>query len=51
MLIQQMHVAHQAGVGVGAVLLALLMVGVAFVAYHFYRQRSKPFQFHYFKVS
>uniref|UniRef100_A0A3B3I825 Stabilin 2 n=1 Tax=Oryzias latipes TaxID=8090 RepID=A0A3B3I825_ORYLA len=49
MLIQQMHVAHQAGVGVGAVLLALLMVGVAFVAYHFYRQRSKPFQFHYFK--
>ncbi|XP_023808149.1 stabilin-2 isoform X2 [Oryzias latipes] len=46
---QEMHVAHQAGVGVGAVLLALLMVGVAFVAYHFYRQRSKPFQFHYFK--
>lgn len=47
----QMHAAHKAGMGVGVVLLAVLVVGVGFVGYHFYTHNTKPFRFHYFKVS
>lgn len=46
-----MKEAHQVGMGVGVVLLIVLVGGVTFVGYHFYRRNSKPFQFHYFKVS
>ncbi|XP_029282312.1 stabilin-2 [Cottoperca gobio] len=46
---QEMHAAHQAGMGVGVVLLVLLVVGVVFVGYHFYTHKTKHFQFHYFK--
>lgn len=45
-----MHVAHKAGMGVGLVLLIVLVGGVLFVGYHFYTHKTKPFQFHYFKV-
>ncbi|XP_027899534.1 stabilin-2 isoform X1 [Xiphophorus couchianus] len=45
----QMHSAHQAGMGVGVVLLILLVVGAIFVGCRFYHHSSKPFQFHYFK--
>uniref|UniRef100_A0A3P9Q2W9 Stabilin 2 n=1 Tax=Poecilia reticulata TaxID=8081 RepID=A0A3P9Q2W9_POERE len=48
-LAKQMHSAHQAGMGVGLVLLILLVVGAIFVGYRFYHHSSKPFQFHYFK--
>uniref|UniRef100_A0A3Q1H6M0 Uncharacterized protein n=1 Tax=Anabas testudineus TaxID=64144 RepID=A0A3Q1H6M0_ANATE len=41
---------HQAGMGVGVVLLVVLVVAVVFVGYHFYTHNTKPFQFHYFKV-
>uniref|UniRef100_A0A3B3XHF2 Stabilin 2 n=1 Tax=Poecilia mexicana TaxID=48701 RepID=A0A3B3XHF2_9TELE len=44
-----LHSAHQAGMGVGVVLLILLVVGAIFVGYRFYHHSSKPFQFHYFK--
>uniref|UniRef100_A0A8B9K9U2 Stabilin 2 n=1 Tax=Astyanax mexicanus TaxID=7994 RepID=A0A8B9K9U2_ASTMX len=40
---------HKAGMGVGVLLLIVLIIGAIFVAYHFYNQQSKPFQFHYFK--
>ncbi|KAM4711664.1 stabilin-2 [Anableps anableps] len=46
---QDMHAAHQAGMGVGVVLLVLLVVAAIFVGYRFYSHSSKPFQFHYFK--
>lgn len=46
---QVMHAAHQAGMGVGVVLLILLVVAAIFVGYRFYSHNSKPFQFHYFK--
>ncbi|XP_072234103.1 stabilin-2 [Leuresthes tenuis] len=45
----QMQVAHRAGMGVGVVLLIVLVTGIVFVGYHFYRRNTKPFQFHYFK--
>uniref|UniRef100_A0AAY5EEJ8 Stabilin 2 n=1 Tax=Electrophorus electricus TaxID=8005 RepID=A0AAY5EEJ8_ELEEL len=44
-----LHPAHKAGMGIGVLLLVILIVAGAFVAYHFYIQQSKPFQFHYFK--
>uniref|UniRef100_A0A4W4E033 Stabilin 2 n=1 Tax=Electrophorus electricus TaxID=8005 RepID=A0A4W4E033_ELEEL len=44
-----LHPAHKAGMGIGVLLLVILIVAGAFVAYHFYTQQSKPFQFHYFK--
>uniref|UniRef100_A0A3P8ZT82 Stabilin 2 n=1 Tax=Esox lucius TaxID=8010 RepID=A0A3P8ZT82_ESOLU len=40
-----------AGMGIGVVLLIILMAGAGFVGYHFYTHNTKPFQFHYFKVS
>uniref|UniRef100_M4A4Z0 Stabilin 2 n=1 Tax=Xiphophorus maculatus TaxID=8083 RepID=M4A4Z0_XIPMA len=43
------NLAHQAGMGVGVVLLILLVVGAIFVGCRFYHHSSKPFQFHYFK--
>ncbi|KAM6984714.1 stabilin-2 [Aplochiton taeniatus] len=43
------HVGHKASMGVGVVLLVILIVGVAFVGYHFYTHKTKPFNFHYFK--
>lgn len=46
-----MHVAHRAGLGVGVVLLATVVVGALFVGYRFYTRTAKPFRFHYFKVS
>ncbi|XP_026003013.1 stabilin-2 [Astatotilapia calliptera] len=45
----QMHVAHKAGMGIGVVLLIALVGGAIFVGYRFYRNNTKPFQFHYFK--
>ncbi|KAM9705237.1 stabilin-2-like [Menidia menidia] len=45
----QIQAAHQAGMGVGVVLLVVLVTGAIFVGYHFYKQNTKPFQFHYFK--
>uniref|UniRef100_A0A3B4ESD6 Stabilin 2 n=1 Tax=Pundamilia nyererei TaxID=303518 RepID=A0A3B4ESD6_9CICH len=45
----QMHVAHKAGMGIGVVLLIALLGGAIFVGYRFYRNNTKPFQFHYFK--
>uniref|UniRef100_A0AAY5EJ47 Stabilin 2 n=1 Tax=Electrophorus electricus TaxID=8005 RepID=A0AAY5EJ47_ELEEL len=44
-----LHPAHKAGMGIGVLLLIILIMAGAFVAYHFYTQQSKPFQFHYFK--
>lgn len=45
-----MHVANKAGMGIGVVLLIALVGGAIFVGYRFYRNTTKPFQFHYFKV-
>ncbi|KAM6895722.1 stabilin-2 [Xenentodon cancila] len=45
----KLHVAHQAGMGVGVLLLIILVAGAVFVGYHFYSRKSKPFQFRYFK--
>ncbi|XP_076860603.1 stabilin-2-like [Brachyhypopomus gauderio] len=44
-----LHPAHKAGMGIGVLLLVILIMAGAFVAYHFYSQQSKPFQFHYFR--
>ncbi|XP_061768066.1 stabilin-2 isoform X1 [Nerophis ophidion] len=41
--------AHKAGMGFGAVLLVILVFGVVFVGFHFYRRSDKLFQFRYFK--
>lgn len=46
-----MHVGHKAGMGVGVLLLVMLVAGVVFIGYHFYTHNTKPFQFHYFKVT
>uniref|UniRef100_A0A673XNN0 Stabilin 2 n=1 Tax=Salmo trutta TaxID=8032 RepID=A0A673XNN0_SALTR len=46
-----LHAGHKAGMGIGVVLLVMLMAGAGFVGYHFYTHKTKPFQFHYFKVS
>lgn len=46
-----MKATQQAGMGVGVVLLIALVVGIMFVGYRFYSRNTKPFQFHYFKVS
>lgn len=46
-----MHMAHQAGMGVGVVLLVIVVVSAVFVGYHFYTRSVKPFHFHYFKVT
>ncbi|XP_041935625.1 stabilin-2 [Alosa sapidissima] len=43
------HVGHQAGMGIGVILLLLLIAAVMFVGYHFYTHKTKPFQFHYFR--
>lgn len=48
---QSLPQAHEAGMGIGILLLIILIVAAAFVAYHFYKKQTKPFQFHYFKVS
>ncbi|KAM4569636.1 stabilin-2 [Odontesthes bonariensis] len=45
----KMQVAHRAGMGVGVVLLIVLVTGIVFVGYYFYKHNTKPFQFHYFK--
>ncbi|XP_028254125.1 stabilin-2 isoform X2 [Parambassis ranga] len=45
----EMHVAHNAGMGVGVVLLIVLVAAAIFVGYHFYTHSTKPFQFYYFK--
>lgn len=50
-LAQQMHVAHQTGLGVGVILLLVLLGGVIYVAYRFHYRSAKPFHFQYFKVS
>uniref|UniRef100_A0A8C9SM31 Stabilin 2 n=1 Tax=Scleropages formosus TaxID=113540 RepID=A0A8C9SM31_SCLFO len=42
---------HQVGVGLGVLLVALLVAVAGFAGYRFYTQNSKPFHFHYFKVS
>lgn len=42
-------VAHQAGMGIGVILLLILIAAVIFVGYHFYTHKTKPFQFHYFR--
>uniref|UniRef100_A0A671UAA8 Stabilin 2 n=1 Tax=Sparus aurata TaxID=8175 RepID=A0A671UAA8_SPAAU len=41
----------EAGMGVGVLLLVMLVAGVVFIGYHFYTHNTKPFQFHYFKVT
>uniref|UniRef100_A0A8C8EX57 Stabilin 2 n=1 Tax=Oncorhynchus tshawytscha TaxID=74940 RepID=A0A8C8EX57_ONCTS len=46
-----LHAGHKAGMGIGVVLLITLMAVAGFVGYHFYTHKTKPFQFHYFKVS
>ena len=45
-----MHVAQKAGIGGGVLVLVLVMGGVIFIGYHFYKNNPKPFRFHYFKV-
>ncbi|XP_062863681.1 stabilin-2 [Trichomycterus rosablanca] len=47
--LQSFPQAHRAGMGIGVLLLIALIVAGAFVVYHFYKQQTKPFQFHYFK--
>uniref|UniRef100_A0A3B3T829 Stabilin 2 n=1 Tax=Paramormyrops kingsleyae TaxID=1676925 RepID=A0A3B3T829_9TELE len=47
---QQLHVGHQAGIGVGVLVMVLLTALLGFIGYRFYTQQVKPFQFHYFKV-
>ncbi|XP_023668414.2 stabilin-2 isoform X1 [Paramormyrops kingsleyae] len=46
---QQLHVGHQAGIGVGVLVMVLLTALLGFIGYRFYTQQVKPFQFHYFK--
>ncbi|XP_053506197.1 stabilin-2 [Ictalurus furcatus] len=41
--------AHTAGMGIGVILLIILIVAAAFVAYNFYNRQTKPFEFHYFR--
>ncbi|XP_056311859.1 stabilin-2-like [Danio aesculapii] len=43
------HPAHQAGMGIGVLGLIILIVVAGFVGYNFYKHKTKPFQFHYFK--
>lgn len=50
-LVQQMHVAHRTGLGLGVVLLLVLLGGAIYVGYHFHSRNAKPFHFHYFKVT
>uniref|UniRef100_A0A8C9WI31 Stabilin 2 n=1 Tax=Scleropages formosus TaxID=113540 RepID=A0A8C9WI31_SCLFO len=47
----EFHKGHQVGVGLGVLLVALLVAVAGFAGYRFYTQNSKPFHFHYFKVS
>uniref|UniRef100_A0A671QZY7 Stabilin-2-like n=1 Tax=Sinocyclocheilus anshuiensis TaxID=1608454 RepID=A0A671QZY7_9TELE len=44
------HAAHKAGMGIGVLGLIILIVTAGFVGYNFYTHKTKPFQFHYFKV-
>ncbi|KTG31217.1 hypothetical protein cypCar_00018600 [Cyprinus carpio] len=44
------HPAHKAGMGIGVLGLIILIVAAGFVGYNFYTHKTKPFQFHYFKV-
>ncbi|KAJ8245363.1 hypothetical protein GJAV_G00269960 [Gymnothorax javanicus] len=45
----EIHAGHKAGIGMGLLLLVVLLAAAAFAVYRFQSQRSKPFQFHYFK--
>ncbi|XP_066561323.1 stabilin-2 isoform X2 [Amia ocellicauda] len=44
-----LHAGHKAGIGVGLLILVVLLAGAGFASYRYYSQRTKPFQFHYFK--
>ncbi|XP_065146012.1 stabilin-2 [Paramisgurnus dabryanus] len=43
------HAAHKAGMAIGVLVLIVLIAAVGFVGYNFYTQKTKPFQFQYFK--
>lgn len=45
------HPAHKAGMVIGVLVLISLIASAGFVGFNFYTHKTKPFQFHYFKVS